>query len=94
MGNNFYIIRVQELARIDHSNIKYIQVLAIMVDSNNHSLQSFDGLTLSIISFYGIYFFCIHINNLIITSILRFIKISAIITLIEDLNILEFFIIK
>ena len=65
-----------------------------MLDSNNYSLQSFDGFTLSVISFYGIYFFRINVNNLIITSILRFIKVSAIATLMDDLNILEFPIIK
>ena len=65
-----------------------------MLDSNNYSLQSFDGFTLSVISFYGIYFFRINVNNLIITSILRFIKVSAIATLMEDLNILELPIIK
>ena len=77
MWKNFYITRVQELVRIDHSNIsiyKYIQVWAIMLDSNNHSLQSFNGFTLSVISFYGIYFFCINANNLIITSISKIIK--------------------
>ena len=94
MGKNFYIIRVEQLFRIDHSNIRYIQVWAIMLDSNNYSLQSFDGFTLSVISFYGIYFFRINVNNLIITSILRFIKVSAIATLMDDLNILEFPIIK
>ena len=65
-----------------------------MLDSNNYSLQSFDGFTLSVICFYGIYFFRINVNNLIITSILRFITVSAIATLMEDLNIWEFPIIK
>ena len=65
-----------------------------MFNSNNHSLQSIYGFTLSVISFYSIYFFCINVNNLIITSISRFIKVSAIVTLMDDLNILEFPIIK
>ena len=65
-----------------------------MFNSNNHSLQSICGFTLSVISFYSIYFFRINVNNLIITSISRFIKVSAIVTLMDDLNILEFPIIK
>ena len=78
MGKNFYIIRVQELVRIDHSNIRYIGVLAIMLHSNNHYLQSFDGFNLSVISFYDIYFFCINnAYNLKITSISKIVKISA-----------------
>ena len=56
MGENFYIIRVQQLVKIDHSYVRYVRVSVIMLDSNNHYLQSFDAITLSVISNYGIYF--------------------------------------
>ena len=63
MGKNFYIIRVQQFVKIDHSNIRYIRVWAIMLDSNNHSLHSFDGFGLSIISFYGISSFALTLTT-------------------------------
>lgn len=56
MGENFFIIRVQQLVKIDHSYVRYVRVSVIMLDSNNHYLQSFDAITLSVISNYGIYF--------------------------------------
>ena len=59
MGENLYIIRVQQFVKIDHSDVRYVRVsviMLVMLDSNNHYLQSFDAITLSVISIYGIYF--------------------------------------
>ena len=64
---------------IDQTNVRYVRVWVITLNSNNHSLQSFDEFTFSVISFYGIYSLCINVNNRIIISISRFIKISVIV---------------